>query len=258
MKSQVFNNNNDTDRSELLNSGAFIAKVFLYMFLGLLISALVCVSLSALLVNAIGVGDESFLGLYLTLMIVSLLGLLVTSFIISIKRIRMKSILVPYLFYVVFMGVLMSSFVYYVENPYIIGISLAITSLIFLITCFSALIFKGRIGWLLGLLFGGILIMGVLSLVNLFLFPWAFHVQSAFDASLTIYWIIEAIFVLMIIISTFIDMYNLKKIASYGGDNSNLALYYSMNLYSDFIMLFIRILYFVMVIFGRGGSGNKE
>lgn len=255
--SQVFNNGSDSNNA-VLESGAFIAKVFLYMFLGLLISALVCIGLSVLLVNAIGVGDETFLGTYLTIMIISALGLLITSFVISVKRIRMKNILVPYILYVVFMGALLSSFVFYIENPYIIGISLAITSLIFLTTCFSAVIFKGRLGWLYGLLFGGFLTMGVLCLVNLILFPWAFSVKSAFDASMTIYWIIEGIFVVMIIISTFIDMYNIKKIASYGGDNSNLAIYYAMNLYSDFVMIFIRVLYFVIIAFGGKGSSNRS
>ena len=253
-KSQVFNNGSSSNNS-ILESGAFIAKVFLYMFLGLLISALVCVGLSVLFVNAIGVGDQTFLGTYITIMSISGIGLLITSFVISFRRIEMKNILVPYILFVIFMGALLSSFVFYIRNPYIIGISLAITSLIFLVTCLSALIFKGNLGWLYGLLFGGLSTMGILCLVNLFLFPWAFSVPSAFDASMTIYWVIEGIFIVMIIISTFIDMHNIKKIASYGGANSNLAMYYAMNLYSDFVMIFIRVLYFVILLFsGRDRS----
>ena len=253
-KSQVFNNGSSSNNA-ILESGAFIAKVFLYMFLGLLISALVCVGLSVLFVNAVGVGDQAFLGTYITIMSISGLGLLITSFVISIKRIEMKNILVPYIVFVIFMGALLSSFVFYVKNPYILGISLAITSLIFLATCLSALIFKGNLGWLYGLLFGGLTTMGILCLVNLFLFPWAFSVKSAFDASMTVYWVIEAIFVVLIIVSTFIDMYNIKKIAAYGGGNSNLAIYYAMNLYSDFVMIFIRVLYFIILAFsGRDRS----
>lgn len=253
-KSQVFNNGSSSNNA-ILESGAFIAKVFLYMFLGLLISALVCVGLSVLLVNAVGVGDQAFLGTYITIMSISGLGLIITSFVISIKRIEMKNILVPYIVFVIFMGALLSSFVFYVKNPYILGISLAITSLIFLATCLSALIFKGNLGWLYGLLFGGLTTMGILCLVNLFLFPWAFSVKSAFDASMTVYWVIEAIFVVLIIVSTFIDMYNIKKIAAYGGGNSNLAIYYAMNLYSDFVMIFIRVLYFIILAFsGRDRS----
>lgn len=246
--SQVFNN--DSGSNSFLESGAFIAKVFLYMFLGLLVSALVCVGLSSLFYYQVGVGDQSFYGTYMTVMIVSGLGLLITSFVISFRRIEMKNIIVPYILFVVFMGALLSSFVFFVRDPYIVGITLAITSLIFLITCISAAIFKGRLGWLYGLLFGGLMTMGILCLVNLFLFPWAFHVQSAFEASMTVYWVIEGIFLVMIIISTFIDMYNIKKIASYGGTNSTLAIYYAMNLYCDFVMIFIRILYFVILLFG--------
>lgn len=249
MGSQVFNNNDNNNT--LIESGSFIAKVFLYMFVGLLISALVCVSMSAFLTNIIGTGNENAFTIYMVILGVSFFGLIITSFVVSIKRIFMKSILVPYVLYVVFVGVLLSSLVYFVGNPYIIGISLAITSLIFLTVCFSALIFKGRVGWLYGLLFGGFLVMGILSLVNLFLFPWAFNVKSAFDASMTIYWIIEGVFVLMILITTFLDMYNIKKIASYGGANSNIALYYSLNLYADFITIFIRVLYYFLIAFGR-------
>jgi|SRR5574344_290797 len=74
------------------------------------------------------------------------------------------------------------------------------------------------------------------------------------DISLTIYWIIEGIFVVLIIISTFLDMYNIKKIASYGSSDNNIALYCALNLYGDFIILFIRVLYFVMLAGGR----NKD
>ena len=246
-ESQVFNNENSKDK--YIESGAFIAKVFLYMFLGLLVSALVCVGLSTIFSKLMGT-SENFLPIYMIVMIVSGLGLLITSFVISFKRIQMKNILIPYLLYVTFSGALLSSFVYFVENPYIIGISLAITSLIFLTTCLSAVIFKGRIGALFGILFGGFITIAILFVVNLFLLPWAFNVQSAFDASMTICWVIEGIFVVMIIISTFVDMYNIKKIASSAGNNSNLAIYYSMNLYCDFIMIFIRVLYFVILILG--------
>ena len=250
--SQVFNDPNSVNKNtDVTSSVGFIAKVFLYMFVGLLISAAVCIAFSYLLSYAIGTGDANMMMTYLIILVVSLIALLITSFVITIKRIRMKNIVVPYVFYTVLMGIMLSSLIYWVGDPNVIGISLGITSLIFGITCLCAAIFKGKLAWVWGLLVGGIVSMGILSLVNLFLFPWAFSVESAFDASMTIYWIIEGIFIVVIIISTFLDMYNIKKIASYGSNDSNLALYCALNLYGDFIIIFVRILYIVMLAGGK-------
>ena len=253
--SQVFNDPNSVNKNtDVTSSVGFIAKVFLYMFIGLLISAATCLGCSYLLDYALGTGDANMMMAYLIILVVSLIAMLITSFVITIKRIRMKNIVVPYVFYTVLMGIMLSSLIYWVEDPNVVAISLGITSLIFGVTCLFAAIFKGKLAWVWGLLIGGLVSMGLLSLVNLFLFPWAFSVESAFDASMTIYWIIEGIFVVLIIISTFLDMYNIKKIASYGSSDNNIALYCALNLYSDFIILFIRVLYFVMLAGGR----NKD
>jgi FtsH-binding integral membrane protein len=254
-ESQVFNNGEESKSSQVLSSAGFLGKTFLYMFLGLLISAAICLGLSNLLYYTLSQGsstvsDQTF-GTYLTILIISAIGLLILSIVISVKQIKMHNILVPYILYCVFMGVLLSSLVVFVGDPNILGTALGISSIIFLTMCLFGFLYKGKLGWVFGLLIGGAISMGVLFLVNLFLFPLAFGVSSAFDAYCTIYWISEGIFFVMIMVSTFLDMYNIRRIGESGADQTNLSLYCALNLYSDFIMLFIRVLYFLILAGGR-------
>jgi len=257
-KSQVFNSGNEKEEKsfEFLHSASFLGKVFLYMFLGILVSALICLGVSNLLYytlsngNVQNISDETFFT-YIGILVVSGIALLILSVVISFRRYKMHNILIPYILYCVFMGILLSSLVVFIGNPNLLGIALGITSVIFLTMCLFGFLYKGRLGWVFGLLIGGAISLALLFVVNLFLFPLAFGVQSAFDAYCTIYWISEGIFFIMIMISTFIDMYNIRRISESGGDQTNLALYCALNLYSDFVMLFIRVVYFLLRATGR-------
>lgn len=256
-QSQVFNNGNENEKGQqFLNSAGFLGKVFFYLFIGLLISAAICLGMSYALFYAFGkvttdTAVESVLMTYFGIMIVCGIGLLILTIIISLRRFKMHNIIVPYILYCVFMGGLLSGFLLFVGNPYIIGSALAITSVLFLTMCIFGFLYKGKLGWVFGLLLGGAVSMGLLFLVNMFLFPIAFGVESAFDAYCTIYWIMEAIFFLMIMVSTALDMYNIRKISESGSDQTNLALYCALNLYSDFIMIFIRVVYFLILVSGK-------
>src|SRR5574344_390528 len=146
--SQVFNDPNSVNKNtDVTSSVGFIAKVFLYMFIGLLISAATCLGCSYLLDYALGTGDANMMMAYLIILVVSLIALLITSFVITIKRIRMKNIVVPYVFYTVLMGIMLSSLIYWVEDPNVISISLVITLLLLGVTDLCAAIFKGKLAW---------------------------------------------------------------------------------------------------------------
>jgi len=254
-ESQVFSNGEDSKANNFLSSTGFLGKTFLYLFLGLLISAVICLGLSNFLYYTLSNGSQEVttetFTTYMFLLVISGLGLLILSIIISVKRVKMHNILIPYILYCILMGVFLSSIVVFIGNPNILGTALGISSIIFLTMCLFGFLYKGRLGWVFGLLIGGAISMGVLFLVNLFLFPLAFNVSSAFDAYCTVYWISEGIFFLMIMISTFLDMYNIRRISESGVDQNNLSLYCALNLYSDFVMLFIRVLYFLILAGGR-------
>lgn len=249
-ESQVFKNGNEEESSFRVTK-SFTAKVFLYLFLGLILSAVVCLGLSYFLYDVLSNGSieeaMSQLWIYLMVMIGAGIGILITSIVISVKQIKMRNILAPYIIYSLLMGIMLSGFVVFIGDPNIVGVALAISSVLFLTMCIFGFLFKGRLGWILGLFVGGVAVAFLLWIVNLFLFPFAFSVQSAYDASLSIYWAIEYIFLGLIMISTFIDMYRIRKISESGAGSNNLAMYCALSLYSDFIVLFIRVIYILLL-----------
>ena len=69
--------------------------------------------------------------------------------------------------------------------------------------------------------------------------------------STMIMWIVSfAVFAAVMFITIF-DIWNIKKICERGAMSNNLALYCAFTLYVDFIYLLIRVLYFLIIIFGR-------
>jgi len=251
-ESQVFNNGKDNNSySDYSSRVGFFGRVFLYLFLGLLLSAGVCLLLSNLLYRVLSSGSSEVMvsqfGVYMTILIVSGVALIITSIVISFKQMRSKNILIPYIIYSLLMGITLSGLVVFIGDPNIIGSALGVTSLLFLVMCICGFLFKGRIGWIVGMLVGLCVTGGILCLVNIFLFPFAFGVESAFDAYCTIYWISEGVFLLIILISTFLDMWRINQISKQGAGSSNIELYCALNLYSDFIMIFVRVLYFIAI-----------
>ena len=57
--------------------------------------------------------------------------------------------------------------------------------------------------------------------------------------------IVLAVFILIIVA---VDGYNIKKISQQGAVSNNLALYMAFSMYTDFISIFIRILYLLLVL----------
>lgn len=87
--------------------------------------------------------------------------------------------------------------------------------------------------------FGLLMGSGILILVNLLM-----H-------SSTLYWVISfAIFAAMMFITIF-DIWNIKKITERGEMSTNLELYCAFTLYVDFIYILIRIIYFLILIYGK-------
>ena len=90
-------------------------------------------------------------------------------------------------------------------------------------------------------------------MVKIFLLPCLyFGNESTNKYFVTFYWIVEAVFILILMIYVIIDINRLKKVINSGiVIHTNLALYFATSLYTDFIYLFIRILYIVLYFVGR-------
>ncbi|HBS10376.1 MAG TPA: hypothetical protein DEA28_01395 [Firmicutes bacterium] len=259
----------DKSRDEALNenkitnpvtfTSKIYVKVFLYFGLALLISALTAFGFSSLFYNLLlsDINVETLIIGYYISLIISVVGMFVCSFIVNLYcNKKGKGLIIPYLLYSVFIGVLLSSFTVYLGSPYIFGTALGLTSLIFFGTCLIGALLgdKIKVGYLalVFVLFG----IGVICLFNLVLLPLVFTgSQTILSTYGALIWGLEFLFLIVIILYIAIDMNRLKRVALNNGNmiQTNLALYFALNLFTDFINLFIRILRIVAIF-----AGNKK
>ena len=141
------------------------------------------------------------------------------------------------------MGVLLSPIALY--DFYVLLVSFGSTCLAFAVMALIAWTSKKNLSSLavigMGLLFGAL----ILSLVNLIFYFVA-------PATYTIlYAAVSAIFFIAIILLTIVDLKRVKEIANSGMATKNLAMLCALNLYVDFIYIFIRILRIVAIIFAN-------
>lgn len=228
--------------TEMSNSGALsFAKVFLYMFVYLAITTAVAFGLGYVIATsyANSGGSEQVLNVYLGILIGAAVAMIIMMLVINFVVIRGKhSVLIPSIIYAVLVGVLFSCLTIFIDWR-VIGMAFGITCGIFLLMTGIALLTKGNMAPLammgIGLLIGG----GILALLN-----WII-------GSTTLFWIVSfVIFAAVMFISMF-DVWRIKKIAENGQMDRNLSFYCAFIIYSDFINVFIRILYYLLIIFGK-------
>ena len=160
------------DLTDKQSKGAFLTKVYGWMFICLLVTTVVAAGLgygSMFLLNSVANDAEAFSNLVsvmIVTLIVSVIALLVMSFVVPITFIRGKhNIIVPLMIYVVLMGVLLSTFTWLFE-PIILVEAFGITSLIFGIMALLGHLSKGRLAGIGVIMLGLIIGAGILSIVN--------------------------------------------------------------------------------------------
>ncbi len=234
----------------------FYSKVFLYFGIGILVTAGICVVASLIFNSLWNAGDEEalskFLMYYMVVLGISLIGMIIVSFVISfsVSRGRTKP-LIPYILYTIFMGVFTSSFTIFIQNPYIIGLALAITAVLFLLLGFLGIISSDHMKVWIRVVIGLSIAIGLLMLVNFVLIPFAFFggYTDAYYAMNKIYLLVEALILIVFLIYTAIDFARMKRIAeSYTELNNNEAIYCALMLYSDFVVIFRYVLRFLLLI----------
>ena len=217
------------------------AKVFLYMFIYIAITAAVAFGLGFVIAYSYmkSGGAEQVLNIYLGVLIGSAIAMLIMMPVINFVILRGKhSVLVPSIIYSVLVGVLFSSLTIFIDWR-IIGMAFGITAGVFLLMSLIAMFTKGNMAPLAMMAFGLFIGAGILALVN-----WLV-------GSETLYWIVSfAIFAALMFITMF-DIWRAKKITENGQADRNISFYLAFNMYVDFINIFIRILYFLIIIFGR-------
>ena len=226
-----------------------IAKVFMFMFMFIAISAVSALGVLVAMRLALNAGADPNIvaNTYLIMLIVSAISMFVLMLVINFVFLRGKhSVLVPGIIFSVIVGVLLSALTMVIvaafganEGIGLIGMAFGITCGTYLIMSFIAFLSKGNMSVyiiaIIGLSIGSI----TLVLLNLFL------------RSSTISWIISFAIFAIIIFTTIFDLHNVKRIAETGNMTKNLELFCAFNLYVDFINIFIRILYYLVIIFAR-------
>lgn len=249
-----------------LSQGKALAKIYGYMGIGLLITAVVSFLIAwvfSLQINSI-LGTNGFLdtskvkaasGLVYAIFgawIVSFIAILVLSFVIPMRAARSgKSLWVPYILYCVFMGILLTAVLLAGIPFYLIGEAFGITTLafgaMFLIGWFakkdiSAMAFVAMI-----LLFG-VIIAAIVGGITFAIRGGTADQRFWFDIA------IEAVLVVVIMLITAVDTWRIKRIVANAGESENIYLYCAYVMYTDFISLLIRILYILARIMGRSNS----
>ncbi|MCR4911115.1 MAG: Bax inhibitor-1 family protein [Bacilli bacterium] len=227
-----------------------IAKVFLFMFIGLLITAVVAFGVGALVYYYVGVYDaeavnDTVLRTYLIMIIVSAVALIIDMIVINFVVIRGKhSVLVPGIIYTILVGVLFSMLTIVVDWR-IIGMAFGITAATFALMSLIAFLTKGNLRPLVIVIIGLAVGVGALALFN-----WIFALATGTVIS-AVFWVVEIGLFALILFVTIYDLWRIKKIAEQGAMNKNISLYCAFIMYTDFINIFLRILMFLLIIFGK-------
>ncbi len=225
----------------------FLGVVFFYMFIGLFITAGVSALLGLLFSNVWPITDYSnpeintYYWSYMWVLIGASIAQIVLVIWISFAVLKSnKNMWIPYVLYSICMGVLISSFTIFIPF-YILAISFGLTCLCFGSMALLGYFAKGNLNNIALVAIGLFVGAAFIGLFNLFFFIWF---PAAYDI---IYLIISfATFGAMMLITMY-DVWKIKKFTERGETSNNIALYCAFNLYVDFIYIFVRIVYFVMI-----------
>ncbi len=236
-------------KTQAIKTTFSMPKVLLWMGLGLLVTAVVSLCLPDLLWAITGGDPGSLYSGYITIYVLSVLIMLPCSLIVSLKAFSNKKvgITIAYFLYSIAIGMLLSTIFMQVLaiEP---NNALRLISLSFFITA-GCFLLMGGVGALTKKSLGGIVpflstfVIGVLilSLVNIFL-------QSDI-----IFWIADFVIFGVILIFTAVDMNHVRRLVESRQFESSysMTIYCAFTLYVDFINIFLRILYYVLLLFGR-------
>ena len=240
------------DLTDKQAKGAFLSRVFGMMFICLLITTLVAAGLGYgsmfLLASVTPEVAESLISVMIVTLIVSVIALLVMSFVLPIRFIRgKKNILVPLMIYVVLMGILLSTFTWLFE-PIILVESFGITALIFGLMALLGYLSKGRVAGLGVIMLGLLIGAGLLSVINFVMILTGGISQE----NITISWIVSLAIFAFLMFMTMWDVARINMIAEKAQySNNNLVHYCAYILYSDFIALLIRVIYYLAIFTNR-------
>ena len=218
----------------------FFAKTLLWFGLGLLITFVITFGLPAIFIEA-GMDVDIFFTALMVMCGIGVVGVLIFSIIIMIKSFTLRGLgAITFCLYAIFMGLALTPLYLIGTDPIgMMGIiySLLVTGGIFIIMGIIGILTKGKIKLLGTLAISFAIGSLILALVNFFVF------------NEMIYWICSFAILLVFILYVGIDF---AIISSHPNNASNeLAIYCAFQIYTDFIIIFIRLLPIILKILAK-------
>lgn len=235
-----------------------LAKVFGYMALGIIATAIFTAIFGLIIWNVCGCvksGNYIYIDNYDAYIgfaiggIIPIIGMLVCSILagsFSFKhKAHSRSVLIPFSIYTACIG-----YGFGLTFPFlpfeVIAISLGASILVFGVLAIIGLISKGNMNplmYLAGGLMSGLFIISLFNLILIWFVP-----AVVVDA---LFWILSLGIFTVLMLTTIWDVWHIKTIVSQNDTTPNLTLFLAFRLYVDFIAIFIRILYYVLILYSR-------
>lgn len=235
--------NNNKVSTQVLNLG----KVFLYMFLGILLTGVVC-TLTAWLINFYSPLSDGVVIALSSISIFAGIGTLVCSFLAGSLTLRSKpksfSVAIPFALYAIFVGYLLGMIAFALPWQ-VFATTFGLTALIYGILALVGLLVKSNLNPLIyvaSTLLGGALLLALINFIMMIFLP---------EIATILYWIVSFVIFGALMLTTIWDVWNIKKISAGYELTRNMSLYCAFRLYCDFIAIFVRLLYIVLLLAAR-------
>ena len=232
------------NESTILSGTKFIGATFLYFALALLVTFAVVAALGFVLTaNGDAITSEANLNIFLTLYIVAIIAYIPVLIWVHIAARRNgKSVGVGFFVYSIVLGVIIAPAVLLVPIEAVL-IAFGSTVLAFAVMALIAWTSKRSLSGLAVVGFGLLIGAFILSITNLI-----FYFIVGFQP---LYWLVSFLFFIAIILFTIFDLKRVQEIAMNGGAERSVAFVCALNLYVDFIYIFIRLLRIVAILLGN-------
>ena len=222
----------DNEGGAIIDESTLINKVFLWMFGGILVSAITSlITVKSPTMLSLVVGNPI---IFFVLAIAEIALVLILSR--SARSLSYQTAIVAFIAYAIINGLTLSVIFLIYELSSIVNI-LFLTAGMFGIMAFAGYTLKVDLSRIGNVLLIGLICLIVGSIINLFI------ASNTFDL------VLSAVGVLIFLLYTAYDIQRIKNASQYATDNqmNNIAIVFALELYLDFVNLFLKLLR----LFGR-------
>lgn len=254
--------NNEPEQKVNTLTDSFLFKVYLYLVLAFAFAGVAGIVISYIFdaLFASRTSDEAVL-YWLVTFVASFVLILIFTMIVNFQSIRNRNSVLLLCFYALVWGVFIGCFVFLLDNPLLVGGAFLVSATVFLGASVIGYFMRNRAHKILAMVAGGLLI-GVLAccLLTFIFIPiivfggYNSVTISLYWANLWLYLIIQAAILLYMVIMVAVMTYRIKHMdqANLPPEVKNsLAVSVALSLFATFINIFLRVLYFLVLLLGN-------